>query len=100
MNINYVDKLELEDGQFGVCIGFGDNAIIKIRRDLPYSMKNFILAHELYHTTDKAKWWVWREIKANWAGCKQYPYGCLQTIIKSLSLNRLKYYFNRIKKGK
>jgi hypothetical protein len=64
--------------------------------DLPGFVKEFVTAHELYHLGDKAKWWVWREIKANIAaGCK-HPMGFVICALMSMAPYRLWYYWNRI----
>jgi hypothetical protein len=70
--------------------------VVYVRDDLPGLVKEFVAAHELYHLRDKAKWWVWREIKANTAaGCK-HPMGFFICALMSMAPYRLWYYWNRI----
>lgn len=75
------------------------NQIAYVRADLPESVKKFVFAHEIYHLSDKAKWWVWREIKANIAGAIKHPIGFIYCVIKSLAWYRLKFYYRRFKDG-
>ena len=42
--------------------------VAHVRDDLPLCVQKFVITHELYHLRDKAKWLVWREIKANVVG--------------------------------
>lgn len=70
--------------------------IVYVRGDLPNSVRKFVTAHELYHLRDEAKWWVWREIKANFAGACKHPLGFIVCVIMSLAPYRLKYYWKRI----
>jgi hypothetical protein len=67
-----------------------------IRDDLPGFVKKFVTAHELYHLRDKAKWWVWREIKANIAGAFKHPMGFVVCALMSMAPYRLWYYWKRI----
>jgi len=67
-----------------------------VRDDLPGLVKEFVAAHELYHLGDKAKWWVWREIKANTAGAFKHPTGFFICALMSLAPYRLWYYWKRI----
>ena len=67
-----------------------------VRDDLPEFVKEFVTAHELYHLRDKAKWWVWREIKANTAGAFKHPMGFVICVLMSLAPYRLWYYWKRI----
>ena len=72
---------------------------VSIRNDLPGSVRKFVTAHEVYHLEDKAKWWIWREIKANaYAGWKN-PLGLILCMLMSLAPYRLKYYWDRVIKG-
>ena len=70
--------------------------VVYARDDLPGFVKEFVIAHELYHLQDKAKWWVWREIKANIAGALKYPMGFVICALMSLAPYRLWYYCKRI----
>jgi hypothetical protein len=93
MNITYIPKQEIYPS-FGVCYKDGT---IKIREDLPQSVKWFVLEHEIYHSTDKATYWIWRELKANTHAAVMYPWGFIVTAIMSLSPYRLWYYVQRFK---
>lgn len=67
-----------------------------VREDLPRCVRAFVTEHELYHLRDGARWWVWREIKANGSGALKYPLGFLACALMSLRPYRLKYYVERI----
>ncbi len=79
--------------------GEAKNNIAYIRNDLPKSVKKFIKEHELYHLRDKSKNWFWREIKANFYGFFKHPFGGILCVFMSLAPYRLKFYFQRFKKG-
>ena len=70
--------------------------IAYVREDLPNCVKKFVTAHELYHLRDKAKRWVWREIRANIAGALKHPIGFTVCVLMSLAPYRLWYYWKRI----
>ena len=70
--------------------------IAYIREDLPSSVKKFVTFHELYHLEDKARWWIWREVRANIAGARKHPIGFMACVLMSLAPYRLKYYWQRI----
>ena len=82
--------------------GYADieNQIAYVREDLPAKVKDFVKCHELYHLRDNAKWWIWREIKANAYAGIRHPSGFIQCIIMSMSKDRLIYYYERFKVGK
>ena len=69
--------------------------IAYVRDDLPECVRKFVTAHELYHLRDKARWWVWREIKANIAGAFEHPIGFMVCVLMSLAPYRLRYYWKR-----
>jgi len=93
----YLPKKELEPA-----FGYADikNQTIYIRNDLPKVVQKFLEAHETYHLSDKTKWWVWRECLANAYGAYKHPFGFLYCCVLSLSWDRLKFYWDRIKRGK
>ena len=93
--ITYVNKEKLYPS-FGVCYADGR---IEVRNDLPNIVIKFVVQHEIYHRTDKAKNWIWREIKANVYAFTQHPIGGLYTVFLSLSPSRLKFYYDRWKKN-
>ncbi len=70
--------------------------IAYIREDLPSSVKKFVTFHELYHLEDKARWWFWREVRANIAGALKHPIGFMACVLMSLAPYRLRYYWQRI----
>ena len=96
MQILYVPKSEIYP-MFGC---YNSLEVIKIRKDLPKCMKDFLLAHETYHSTDPETIWWKRELKANWAGFIKHPFGFIVTIFNSLAPYRLKYYYQRFKDKK
>lgn len=67
-----------------------------VRGDLPRCVRKFVEAHELYHLQDTAKWWVWRELKANSHAAVRHPAGAVGCVFMSLATYRLKYYWKRI----
>jgi len=74
---------------------------VRVREDLSPRVKRFVLAHELYHTGDNAKWggWIGREIRASIIPAMSDPIGFTATIFASLTPTRLLFYFNRFKMG-
>ncbi len=93
MTILYVDK-EVIFPSFAKY--YPDDGTIKIRKDFPAKMKDFLLVHETYHSTDKEKDWLLREVKANWAGFKNEPIGFFMMVFASLNLERLRFYMKRL----
>ena len=94
--VKYVSKEKLQPA-------FGDidekKNIAYVRKDLPLVVKKFVKEHELYHLKDKSKNWIWREIKANIYGLFKRPFGFLLCVIMSLAPYRLRFYFERFRKG-
>jgi len=86
---------ELLGPRFGYAVP--GEQVAYIREDLPQCVKEFVIAHELYHLQDTARWWVWREIKANGRGALKHPFGFVVCVLMSLTLTRLGYYWQRIK---
>ena len=76
--------------------GYASEQVAYARGDLPNCVRKFVTEHELYHLRDDAKWWVWREIKANIAGALKHPLGFLGCVLMSLVPSRLRYYWKRI----
>ena len=80
---------------------------IKVRKDLPNSVKKFILEHEEYHIRDwerldkmnKEYNCFWGEIRANFYAAFKHPLGFLLCVIMSLQPYRLKLYFDRFRYG-
>lgn len=87
MEVRYINKNYLYPA-FGKALM--KEQIALVRQDL----------HDLYHLGDSAKWWLWREIKANSYGAWKHPIGFLYCCMLSLSWDRLKFYYRRFKKGK
>ena len=83
-----------------MCPRFGfalpEKQIAYIRDDLPKCVKQFVISHEVYHLTDNANWWVWREIKANMHSALRHPIGFMVCLQMSLVPYRLRYYLQRI----
>ena len=82
--------------RFGRCIY--DKREMWINCNISDSAQKFIWYHEMYHTGDKAKNELWREIKANvYAGYKR-PKGFVIVLFMTLfSLSRLKMYISKLK---
>lgn len=99
MNVLYVEKEELYPA-FGFWTSDGT---IKIRKDLPKCVQNFLLAHETGHAIDRefnTETLVERELEANWYGARRHPWGCLITALMNLAPYRLRYYWQRWKEQK
>ena len=96
MKILYVPKSEIYP-MLGCYISDGT---IKIREDLPKCVKDFLLVHETYHSTDTETNWIKREIGANLSGLKAHPIGALLTLLASITPGRITYYFRRWREGK
>ena len=91
--VTYVRKEQLYP-RFGSAVS--SMQIAYVRDDLPACVKEFVTAHEIYHLRDEAKWWVWREVKANIAGAFKHPRGFVLCVLMSLAPYRLWYYWKRI----
>ena len=72
---------------------------VYIRKDLPTPVQEFVKDHELYHLKDKANFWLWRELKANFIAALKHPWGFIVCCVMSLAPYRLKLYWDRIMKG-
>jgi len=94
--IRYVSKKEL-----GALFGFASGNTATVRYDLSPRVKQFVLQHELYHLKDKSTWggWLGREIRANFYPALKDPVGFAATVGASLTAERLKFYWQRIKSG-
>ena len=79
--------------------GEAKNNTVYVRNDLPNIVKKFIISHELYYLEDKTHNWFLRELKASFYGLFRHPFGFFICVIMSLSPYRLKFYFDRLKKG-
>ena len=82
--------------------GYGGNNVAAVRDDLPPTVKRFVLAHEIYHCTDKAKWggWIGREIRANVIPALKDPIGALTALIYNFNPDRIKFYIRRFREGR
>lgn len=49
--------------------------VVYVRDDLPGLVQEFVIAHEFYHLRDKAKWWVWGEIREGFTNTFLYFLG-------------------------
>ena len=94
-HITYVSREKLYP-RFGYALPA--KQIAYVREDLPGCVRKFVTVHELFHLGDNAKWWVWREIRANIAGALKHPIGFMLCVLMSLAPYRLKYYWQRIKR--
>ena len=72
-----------------------------VQEGLPKKVNEFVIEHEQYHITDMiAKWWVWREIKANCYAGIRHPVGFFHTLYLTLSSwDRIKLYIKRSQDG-
>ncbi len=75
-----------------------DNTV-KIRHDLPKSVKRFVTAHELQHIKDWPEWSVLKkELRANLIPGMKDPVGLFMTIFHTLiSKERRDFYKDRVK---
>ena len=89
----FLNKAELYP-RFGYAVP--STGTVYVRRDLPRCVREFVLAHELYHLQDRAHWWVRREIKANIVGALRHPLGFIICILMSFAPYRLSYYWKRM----
>ena len=98
ISINYVPKESLYPAFGFAWVGLG---LAEIREDLPWSIKRFVLAHEIYHLTDKWSWggWMGRELRANIICGLEDPKGFLATVMASFTRDRIKFYLHRLKDG-
>ena len=96
--VNYVPKKALFPA-----FGRADvkRRIAHVRADLPDPVRLFVRCHEIYHLNDPARFWLWREIKANFYAAAIFPGGFLQCLYMTfLSWPRNKFYIRRFVKGK
>ena len=73
-----------------------EKQIAYVRDDLPKCVTQFVIGHEVYHLTDNANGWAWREIKANMHSALRHPIGFMVCLQMSLIPYRLRYYLQRI----
>ena len=59
--------------KYGYALPF--QRVVLVRADLPEFVQEFVIAHEFYHLRDKAKWWVWREIREGFTNTFLYFLG-------------------------
>jgi hypothetical protein len=68
---------------------------------LPEDAQLAVYWHEVYHWSDKSTNVLWREIKANWYALRKWPRGWLTVLWLTLtSLERMRYYWGRLRTGK
>lgn len=92
MKIQYVKKEKLFP-YFGIALYEGEK--IYVRKDLPKSVKDFVLEHEKYHIYDYRRFKktgrnypiIWWEVKASIYGFVKHPLGAILTFL--LNLKRL-----------
>ncbi len=80
--------------RFGLAL-LGKNRVY-VRKDLPLCVRRFVVSHEVYHLTDKAQWWILKEVKATMHAAMRHPIGFVACVSMSLAPYRLKYYWQRI----
>jgi len=80
--------------------GWNQGGNVYIRADLPFAIKEYVFAHEDFHTVDKSTNVLWREIKANAYALWRHPWGFVLTCLYSLSWERLAYYWERMREKK
>jgi len=78
---------------------YPEQGFVEIREDLPQITWDFIISHEYYHLKDKAKNWLWREVKANLHAGVRHPIGFVVIVCMSFSKDRLNFYYNRFLRG-
>lgn len=98
ITVHYVPK-EVLHPAFGWASGGNE---VWVRADLSPRVQRFVLAHELYHCTDRANWggWIGRELRANLIPGLKDPLGMLAAFFASLNRERLRFYGERLKRGK
>lgn len=79
---------------FGLC--FQDTQTIWIRKDLPYSVKKFVLKHEKYHMTDSSIPWFIREVKANLYALFFHPIGAIKCLYLTLLDKGRREFYNKL----
>jgi len=74
---------------------------VYVRHDLPKIVIKSVLAHEYQHIKDRDRHlYLWTlEARAWYAGFMAQPFGFLLGILMSLTPERIKLYYNRIRKG-
>lgn len=98
MKVKYVEK-GLIFPAFGRA--FPEFRLALVRKDLPEPVRDFVEDHERYHLTDPARWWLWREIKANVYAFVRHPWGGTRCVFMSVfSLDRVKFYWRRFREGR
>jgi hypothetical protein len=70
-----------------------------VRKDLPRPVQQFVESHERYHLADPSRWWLWREIRANWHAAWKHPIGFGICVLMSFKPSRLLYYAGRFRSG-
>lgn len=90
-----VDADQLK-GYYGMA--FPESRTIWLLASLPQEIVPFVLAHEKYHLDDKAKYWIWREIKANLYAAHRHPIGAMWCIWETITdLQRWRLYLIRFR---
>ena len=91
------EELPKEVLQPALGIKIGNKAYV--REDLPPRAKRFVSAHEQYHLTDEHTWGgvFGKELRANVIPAMKDPLGALSTMKQNLSMERIKFYMNRIR---
>jgi hypothetical protein len=85
------------------CFGVAKPSLgtVYVRADLPPRVRAFVAAHELYHLTDRAVNWIWREIKANLHAFVRHPRGGLECVALTVrDMARWRLYLTRFREGR
>ncbi len=104
MNVYYISSNDLK--KFPIIgapkYGYSNNVnTIWIDKGLPNYVARFIREHEAFHIRDKSKNWLWREVKANTFAAICHPLGFVYVTWHTIfSLERIKYYIQRVKTKK
>ena len=80
---------------------------IRVRKDLPRAVQDFVLVHEYVHIGDwqrlaqerKEYNWIWGDVRAGFFGSVRHPVGFLLSLVLSLHPDRLKLYVQRFFRG-
>ncbi len=99
--VRFVPKEELAP-LFGRAIGHVNLgfAYAKVRNDLSPRIRSFVIQHELYHLTDRWRWWgkFGEEIRANLVPGIANPIDLIATVFATLcSRKRIALYIDRLR---
>jgi len=97
MKIKYVEKGFISP-HFGRA--YPQFRLALVRADLPKRVRRFVAIHELFHLHDCPTSWLWGEVKANLYAFIREPIGGVGCVWMTIfSMDRLKYYYERLRHG-